>query len=192
MSASTQQRRSSVSQEKAGALDKPWPGPVQLAKAIAAFATFAATMSGLIFGLWPTLKPAEPPATKGASLSNATVDQVSFAQYLDRVTQSRSPYRPAQLQSRGAVVTFDLNVKGYPDKRLPLQWQLIDARTGGQVGQSRDLSFVPTATDDHNSLLIWMPVPRGRNRRFFVEILLLDAGGVIPLGRIRTHRFSTT
>lgn len=163
--------------------------PLQLAKAIAAVTTFAATMTGLIFGLWPALKPADPPPTKGATLANATVDHISFGQYLDRATQSRAPFRSAQLRRRGALVSFDINVKGYVDKRLPLQWQLVDARTGDQVGRSRDLRFVPKATDDHNSPLIWIPVPHRRHRRFFVEIQLLEERGVIALARIRTHRF---
>lgn len=192
MTSSITQRSASVSEERAGILRKLRHGPLQLAKAIAAVITFAATMTGLIFGLWPTLKPAEPPATKGATLANASVDRVSFGQYLDRAALSRSPYRPAQLQRRGVLVGFDLNVKGYVDKRLPLQWQLLDARAGDQVGRSRDLFFVPRAGDDRNSLSIWVPVPRGRDLRFFVEIQLLDDRGAVPLGRIRTDRFSAT
>jgi hypothetical protein len=166
--------------------------PLQVAKAIAALVTFAATMTGLIFGLWPALKPTEPPATKGASLSSATVDHVSFGQYLDRATQSRAPYGPAQLERRGALVGFDVNVKGYVNKHLPLQWQLLDAQTGAQIDRSRDLVFVPRANDDHNTLSIWVQVPPGRDRRFFVEVQLLDNQGAIPLGRIRTNRFSGT
>jgi hypothetical protein len=188
---STRQRGPSVSDE-GGSFGNLWSRPAQIAKVIAALVTFAATMTGLIFGLWPALKPTEPPATKGATLSNATVDHVSFGQYLDRVTQSRSPYRAARLQRRGALVIFDLNVKGYGNEHLPLQWQLIDAQTGAQIDQSRDLVFVPRANDDHNTLSIWVHVPSGRDRRFFVEIQLLDNRGAIPLGRIRTNHFSGT
>jgi hypothetical protein len=157
-----------------------------------AVVTFAATMTGLIFGLWPTLRPVEPPATKGAALTNVTVDRVSFGQYLDRGAYSRSPFRRAQLQRRGALVGFDFNIKGYLHKHLPLRWQLLDARTGDQVAQSPDLFTTPRADEDQNSLLIWVPVPRARGRRFFVEIQLLDDRGAYPLGRIRTHRFSGT
>jgi hypothetical protein len=189
VTASTRQRGPSVSDED-GYFGNLWSRPLQIAKAIAALVTFAATISGLIFGLWPALKPAESPATKGATLSNATVDHVSFGQYLDRVTESRSPYRAAQLQRRGVLVIFDINVKGYTDKHLPLQWQLLDAQTGAQISQSRDLVFVPRANDDHNTLSIWVLVPSDRDRRFFVEVQLLDNRGAIPLGRIRTNRFS--
>jgi hypothetical protein len=181
-----------VSRDEGGSLHGARPRPVQIAKAIAAVVTFAATMTGLIFGLWPTLKPTEPPATKGATLSNPTVDHISFGQYLDREAQPRSSFRSAQLEHRGALVGFDLNVKGYTDEKLPLKWQLFDARTGDQVGRWGDRFYIPRAGDDHNSLSIWVPVAHGRDRRFFVEIQLLDNRGAVPLGRLRTKRFSGT
>jgi hypothetical protein len=192
VSTPTKQQRSSASEEAADFVRKLRLRPLQIAKAIGAVATFAATVTGLLFGLWPALKPTDPPATKGAALSNATVDRVRFGQYLDRDGRSRSPYGSALLERRGALVGFDLNVKGYLNKRLPLRLQLLDARTGDQVNQARDFSFIPRATDDHNSLSFWMPVPSGRDRRFYVEVQLLDNRGAIPLGRIRTNRFSGT
>jgi hypothetical protein len=164
---------------------------VQIAKAIGAIGAFAATMSGLVFGLWPTLKPAEPPATKGAILSNVTVDHVTFGQYLDRGGYSRSQYRPVELERRGALVGFDFNIKGYLHKDLPLWWQLIDARTGEQIDESQDLVITPTAAEDQNTLPVWVRVPRDANRRFFVEIQLLNDRAV-PLAHIRTKRFSGT
>jgi hypothetical protein len=192
VSAPTKQRRSSASEEEAGVVGQLRLRPLQIAKAIGAVATFTATVTGLIFGLWPALKPTDPPATKGAALSNATVDHVRFGQYLDRDGRSRAPYGPAQLERRGVLVGFDLNVKGYLNERLPLRLQLLDARTGDQVNQARDFSFIPGATDDHNSLSFWMPVPSGRDRRFYVEVQLLDHRGALPLGRVRTDRFSGT
>jgi hypothetical protein len=116
-----------------------------IAKVTAVVVTFAATMTGLIFGLWPSLTPTEPPATKRATLSNATVDHVSYGQYLERAGFSRSSHRPAQLKPRGVLVAFDLNVKGYLNERLPLHWQLIDVPTGDQLNESRDLFYVPKA-----------------------------------------------
>jgi hypothetical protein len=146
-------------------------------------------MTGLIFGLWPALQPSEPPTIKGAILTNVTVDHVSFGQYLDRIALIRSPYPPAQLERPGALVGFDFNIKGYRNKVLPLQWRLIDAKTGDQVDRSRDLLLTPAANEDQNSWSVWVPIPRGRSRRFFVEVELLDDHGY-PLGRVRTDRFS--
>jgi hypothetical protein len=148
-------------------------------------------MTGLIFGLWPALKPEEPAATKGATLSNATADNVSFGQYLDRTAQSRSGWGYAQLHRQGVLVSFDVNMNGYWNKRLRLQWGLIDARTGDQIADNRHFFLTPEASEDQVRWPAWVPVPRGRERRCFVEIELLDDRGVIPLGHVRTPRFGT-
>jgi hypothetical protein len=190
MSASTERQASGASVEQAASSHSGGLRPVQIVRAIGAAVTFAATVTGLIFGLWPALRPAEPPAAKGATLTNATVDRASFGQYLDRTGSSRSPFRPAQLDRRGALVGFDFNIEGYVGRDLPLRWQLIDARTGEQVRQSRDYFMTPSANEDKNSWWIWTPVPHRRGHRFFVEIQLLDDRAGVPLGRIRTDPFS--
>jgi hypothetical protein len=41
-----------------------------------------------------------------------------------------------------------------------------------------------------NSWSIWVSVPPGRTRRFFVELELLDDRGTVPLERLRTRRFA--
>jgi hypothetical protein len=163
-----------------------------MGRATAAAVTFAATVIGLVFALWPAARPDEPPAAKGATLRNLTLDRVSFGQYLDRIAQSRSPYVRAQLQRRGLLVGLDFKIEGYRSKQLPLQWQLIDARSGDQIARSRDLFITPTANVDRNTWSVWIRAPRGRARRFFVELELLDDRGEVPLGRLRSARFTGT
>jgi hypothetical protein len=166
--------------------------PSRIAKAVAAAVSFTATAIGLIFGLWPALKPSEPPAAKGATLSQVTLDRVRYGQYLDRIAVSRYGYRQAQLERGGVLVGVTFKVTGYQSKRLPLQWRLIDARTGDQIEQSRDLFYVPAANEDQNSWSVWVAVPPGGARRFFIEVELLDDRGAVPLGRVRTERFHGT
>lgn len=163
--------------------------PVQIAKAVGAAVSFTATAIGLIFGVWPALKPEEPPVTKGATLTNVTLDRMSFGQYLDRISQSRTGYRRTQLERTVAVVGFDFSIRGYRNKRLPLQWRMVNARTGDQMDQSRDLFFTPEVSEDQARWSVWVAVPRGRDRRFFVEVELFDDRGAVPLGRVRTDLF---
>jgi hypothetical protein len=186
---STEQREPRARDGRRGSLDTLRRRPVQIAKALATAVTFAATGTGLIFGLWPALKPDAPPATRRATLTNVTLDHIRFGQYLDRKALSRSGYPRAQLERPGALVSFDFNIRGYRNKDLPLQWQLVDATSGDQVARSRDLLITPEANEEQNSWPVWVPVPRGRSRRFFVEIELFDDRGAVPLGRIRTDRF---
>lgn len=192
MSGPTKQQEPPASEGKASPLRRLPLRPSRIAKAISAAVAFATTVTGLIFGLWPALRPEVPPATKGATLSNTTVDHITFGQYLDRAAKSRSGYRRAQLDRLGVLVSFDVDIKGYRNKRLPLQWQLIDARTGDQIARWPDHFLTPEATEDQGRWPIWVAVPRGHARRFFVEVQLLDDRGLVPLGHIRSHRFSGT
>jgi TIR domain len=146
---------------------------------------------GVLFMLWPSLMPEGAPATKAAKLSNPTLDRdISFGQYLDRKALPRRPYPSAQLAQRGAFVAFDFRVEGYRGKRLPLRWQLVDARTGDQISQSRAFAITPDATTDQGSWDVWVPVPRER-RRVYVQVQLYDDDGIVPVGRMRTATFST-
>jgi hypothetical protein len=192
MNKSTTQRTPPASEVQAGLFHRWRIKPTQIAKAVSAAVAFAATMTGLIFGLWPALKPAGAPTIKGATLNKVKIERMNFGQYLDRIPLSRSGYRQARLHRNGVRVSFNLDIKGYRTKHLPLQWQLIDARTGDRVAHSRDLFLTPEATEDQGAWRIWLSVPRGHERRFFVEVELLVDRQVAPLDQVRTRRFAGT
>jgi hypothetical protein len=163
----------------------------RVARAIAAIVGFLATAIGIVFGLWPSLKPDPPPTDRGATLSDAQVDAgMTFGQYLDRIEQSRGPYGKADLARSGAFVEFDFSVRGYKDKPLPLRWQLVEARSGVQLDQSRDLRLEPEVSTDAGSWNVWVPVPR-RARRMYVQIQLYNPAGTVPIGRVRTTEFGS-
>jgi hypothetical protein len=164
---------------------RTWPA-ARLAAAGALIAVL-----GVFLMLWPSLEPNDPPATQAARLSNPTLDRdISFGQYLDRKALPRAPYQSAQLARRGAFVAFDFRIEGYRGKRLPLRWQLVDARTSDQLGQSRDVAITPDAVTDQGSWDVWVPLPAG-HRRVFVQVQLYDDDGIVPVGRMRTAIFST-
>ncbi len=168
--------------------------PTQIATTVSAAVALAATATGLIFTLWPTARPEDRPASTRADFTNnITVDHISFAQYLQYIGQSRSGWRRKALRRQGVLVRYIVNIKGYRDKLLPLRWRLIDARTGDQVGHSPRGQFLAAETsDDQAGWPIWVPVPRGRERRFFVDIELLDDRGGGLLGQRRTRPFAGT
>jgi hypothetical protein len=186
---STAEQDVSTPEHKPTSLPRVRLRPVQLAKAVTAAVSFAATATALIFGVWPALKPDDPPVTKAATLTNVTLDRMTFGQYLDRIAQSHAGYRRPQLERAVAVVGLDFNIKGYRQQHLPLQWRIVDARTGDQLDQSRDLFLTPEAREDQARWSVWVPVPRGRDRRFFIEVELLDDRGVVPLGQVRSDYF---
>jgi hypothetical protein len=163
-------------------------------RSISAVVAFVGMLLGIIFVLWPSLTPHGPPATKSATLQKLTLDRnVTFGQYLDRIEHSQTPFEPNTLARRGALVEFEFIITGYRDKRLPLRWQLIDAETGDQIDRSRDILIAPSATTERGTWNVWVPNPKRRSRRLFVQLQLYDerAGGR-PIGRLRTPLFTST
>jgi hypothetical protein len=69
--------------------------------------------------------------------------------------------------------------------------QLIDAESGDQLDQSRDLSIVAQVTNEQGTWDVWVPTPKGHLRRLFVQIQLYDRPGGVPLGRLRTRLFAS-
>ena len=67
----------------------------------------------------------------------------------------------------------------------------MDARTGDQLAQSSDVAITPDAhaQTDQATWDFWVEVPRGANRRFYVELQLYDNQGTVPIGRLRTATF---
>jgi hypothetical protein len=161
----------------------------RVVRGIAGAVGFVATVIGLVFVLWPSLKPEPPPADQGATLANAQVEPgMTFGAYLDRIEQSRKPYDRATLDERGAFVEFDFVVRGWKDKHLPLGWQLLDARTGAQLDRSRALRVTPRADRDAGAWNVWIPL-RHRARRMYAQVALYNLHGV-PIGRVRSPVFS--
>jgi hypothetical protein len=159
------------------------------ARAVAGAVGFVGALLGVVFVLWPSLKPDAPPVDKGADLARAQVEPgLTFGQYLDRIGQTRRSYEPAQLRRRGAYVEFDYVIRGYKDKRLPLHWQLIDAGTGAQLSQSADLRVRPDVDRDKGAWNVWVALPP-KVRRMYVQIQLFNDVGGFPIGRVRTPVF---
>jgi hypothetical protein len=167
---------------------KALPG---VARAIVGAVGFTATVIGLVFVLWPSLKPEPPPADQGAALSNAQVEPgMTFGAYLDRIGQSHGSLDRATLDARGAFVEFDFAVRGFKDKHLPLGWQLLDARNGVQLDQDRRLRVTPRADRDSGVWNVWIPL-RTRAHRMYAQIALYNASGV-PIGRVRSPVFTAS
>jgi hypothetical protein len=164
------------------------------AGSMSALVAFIGTGLGIVLVLWPSLTPEGRPATQSATLEKLTLDRkVTFGQYLDRIKLSRTPFKANQLARRGALLKFDFIITGYRDKRLQLRWQLIDADSGEQLDQSSDILITARATTDRGTWDVWVPNPKRRYRRLFVELAFYDdRPNGVPLGRLRTPLFAST
>lgn len=160
--------------------------PVRIARWMSGVVGFVATFLGVVFVLFPAIKPEGSAPTKGAKLSNPAREELSWGQYLDRMDLDRAPYDASALSRRGIFVEFDYVIEGYRNKPLPLRWQLIDARRGDQLGKSRDTLITPQASTDKGSWGVWVPLPRRHTQRVYVQLQLYEDTGEVPIGRLRT------
>jgi hypothetical protein len=85
------------------------------------------------------------------------------------------------------LLELELTVKGYRKQALPLKWELIDADTGEQVGESQSTIFRPEVDDDTGVWPVWIPLPTPGNYR--VRVVLARRGHVVPLASLETPPF---
>jgi hypothetical protein len=163
---------------------------LRLAKAIAALVAFVASVLGIIFLLWPSLKPEAPSPTRRVVLTELKLERpVTFGAYLTRIHQPAGGLADAVLNERGALASFDFVIEGYKDRPMPLVWQLIEARRGNVLDENRDIVLKPEVTKDSGHWPIWVPLPRGERRRVFIQVELYEPRAVIALKTLRTRTF---
>jgi hypothetical protein len=167
------------------------PLVVRVAKATAAVVAFIGSALGVIFVLWPQLKPEPPSPTRRVALSELRLEQpVTFGAYLRRVHRDAGGLEDAVLKERGALVTFHFAIEGYKNRRLPIVSQLINARSGNVINENRDTWMQPEVTKDSGNWPVWVPLPRGHPRRVFVEVEFYEPRAVVPLRTLRTKTFT--
>ena len=168
-------------------LDEKPPRRLPGARLIGALVAVAVVAAAFLV-LWPASRPQDAPATKAARLSNLTLDRdVTFGQYLDRKEYSRQPRAGAARPARG-IRRVQLPDPGLPRQAPAAALAAVDARTGDQLDQSRDVAITPAANTDQGSWDVWVPLPRG-HKRFYVQVQLYNNAGLVPIGRLRTERF---
>jgi hypothetical protein len=160
--------------------------------ALGGVVTLVSGVLGLVFVLLPQLKPSPPPAHQAVKLSQANFDRhVTFAQYLQRQALPAGDLDAATLHQRGALLTVHYDIIGYKGKRLPLRWQLLDLRTGDQVGEDHAITITGTADQDEGDWMVWVPEPRRRGR-YAIDVALLPPEPGAPLKTLRGPAFTAT
>jgi hypothetical protein len=137
-----------------------WRNLDRSVKAVAGLAAAIAAILGLVFLLWPDLRPDPTPDAASVEFTRLSVDHpVTRAQSLDRPGLPHTGFTAEQLAERGAFVSFDLSVKGYGGRRLPVRWLLLDA-AGDLVGsQDRRILLAVDRNDVTLTHRYWTGVP---------------------------------
>jgi len=169
----------------------PRPHALRIARAATALVAFIGSVLGIIFVLWPSLKPEPPSPTRQVTLSQLRLERpVTFGAYLRRIHQDPGGLEDAVLNERGALASFDFVIEGYKNRSLPRTWQLIHADGGDVIDENRDIKLKPEVTKDSGNWPVWVPLPTGHRRRVFIEVMLYEPRGVIAMKTLRTSTFT--
>ena len=141
-----------------------WLGELSTAvKTAGGIAGSIAAILGVVFLLWPNIKPGPDPAEGSADFTKPTLERpVTFGQYLDRVDLTRDPYSQADLAREGVLAGFGLTIKGYKGKDLPLRWFVLDTGTHEIVDQqNKKLLLHPDRDTARLTRSVWIAKPQG-------------------------------
>jgi hypothetical protein len=133
-------------------------------------------LAGLFFLFFPQYRPERngPPADQSAAITGVVLNpRTTRGQYLDYSDQSKLGFTKEQLAVVGASAFARVEIVGYRNKKLTLARQLVDARTGNVVGQSRDFRVTPPADKVVHRWWDWVPLRPGRGS-YVMVIKVLD------------------
>ena len=86
------------------------------------------------------------------------------------------------------MIEFRYHALGFGGKRLPLHWELDDAKTNNPIAEDRNVVITPSTNDETRTFFIWVPIPKTR-RSYYVTGKLLRPGEAALLSDFRTGSF---
>ena len=162
--------------------------------AVAAAVGFVSSVAGLVFLFAPQLQPDDdpppaPPPAQFGRLSGVVLDaDATRRQYLERTDQPKLGFTEAQLARRGAFVQFKVELVGYLGTTIPLQRELVDARTGDELAQLRAVTITPPSNHVSSPWYDWVELRQGTGR-YVVVVKLLDETRTRALDCLQTPPF---
>jgi hypothetical protein len=133
---------------------------------------------GLAVQFVPGLGIDQPPAPQARLDVREVHARITHGEYADR-TRARDRLSRADRREIGNVVWLELELDGYRDKRLGVQYGLYRSGAGGALvpGTAREIDLTPERQDVETSFLpIWIGYPR--QGKFEAQFRLIEAGQV--------------
>lgn len=157
---------------------------------------------GLLFVFKPGWKPEPPPDVGTLKIVDSSVRQpVTFGRYLERVRLPPLGVTKAYRQRRGLLIEFDYEAEGFRGKRLPIQWELVDATTNDRVvvdgdddaGGNDAVAITPSTNQEAAKWFVWVPAPDA-GRTYYVTVTIYQprkGDADVPLADFDTPEFSS-
>src|SRR5215217_1804105 len=115
---------------------------------------------GLVLVVRPDLQPEPPARAKSVHLRELDFEsRVTRRQYLQRFDLPTTSFRATDLRAPGAFLEYRYEINGYKGDRLPVKYELIDARTGDEAKQGKPFLLEAVAPEDAGTWHAWVPYP---------------------------------
>jgi hypothetical protein len=156
--------------------DPPAEGrTMTMAKKAGVVAGLVSSIIGLFFLFFPQFRPEKhsPPPEQSARITGIVPDpRRTRGDYLDYSDQSKTGFTKAQLAVIGASAFARVSLVGYKGKTLTFERQVVDARTGHVIDQTRDFLVTPPAYRVEHRWWDWVPLRSGRGAYVMVMKVL--------------------
>jgi hypothetical protein len=168
---------------------------MRLAKQAGVVVGLVSGVAGLLFLFFPGLRP----GTGGGSAADQ-LPMISAVTATPGVTQGaflashdRKPtgFTKAQLAVVGSSISAQIQIFGYRGKHLPLEYQVLDAKTQQPVATGRPFLMTPDVDRVSRPWWEWVPRP-ARRGSYYVEVKLFDEHGVAALACGTSNSFGGT
>jgi hypothetical protein len=160
--------------------------------AVTAAVALATSLLGLVFDLWPALRP-DPRTEVGADTSVLAVDRyVSRGEYLRRRFVAPADYARARraeitaaggaggLKIHGELAYVRVDLHGFKGRRVLMLYSIYDARAHSRIGEAKiESRWTGDAPDDRFIAEVWLQPVTALKRRYFVRVEVRDPHGVL-------------
>ena len=179
--------------------DERRKSPLAYVGQIGGVVALVASVVGLLFVFKPGWQPTPPPDIGTLKIVDSSVRQpVTFGRYLERLRLPPLGTTEALRRRQGLLIEFDYEAAGLRGKQLPIQWELVDAKTNDRVRSGDDdadgnaaVGIKPSTNQETAKWFVWVPAPEaGRNYYVTVTIYQPRRGDVdVPLADFDTAEF---
>jgi hypothetical protein len=165
---------------------------MRLAKQAGVIVGLVSGVVGLLFLFFPGLRPSTGgvPAADQLPMISAVTANPGVTQGAFLASHDRKPtgFTKAQLAVVGSSISAQLQIFGYKGKHLPLEDQVIDAKTQQPVATGRQFVITPDVDKVSRPWWEWVPLPAGRGS-YYVEVKLFDERGVAAIACAASESF---
>jgi hypothetical protein len=157
---------------------------------------------GLVFLFKPDWRPQPSPVIRVVEVTAVGKPRpASYRRYLERLRLPAYDLTEQYLSRRGLLIDFRYEAEGFRGERLPIQWELVDAKThervmppGADVADPTwddAVGIEPSTNDEAAEWFVWVPSPGARGT-YYVTVTIYQPreGDVeIPLADFETPQF---